>query len=74
MWTEIFGRTSDFVPFVGELPDSTLEYVIASFNGHGMSRFFLCARALTDLVLGRVNRIEGLIPEPFLITKASLET
>jgi len=73
MWTGIFGRTSDLMPFVGELPDQTNGYVIAGFNGHGMSRILLCARALIDLVLARVSKIEGLIPEPFLITKARLE-
>jgi len=73
MWTGIFGRTSDLMPFVGELPDQTNGYVIAGFNGHGMSRILLCARALIDLVLARVGKIEGLIPEPFLITKARLE-
>jgi glycine/D-amino acid oxidase-like deaminating enzyme len=73
MWTGIFGRTSDLMPFVGELPDQTNGYVIAGFNGHGMSRILLCARALIDLVLARVTKIEGLIPEPFLITKARLE-
>jgi glycine/D-amino acid oxidase-like deaminating enzyme len=74
MWTGIFGCTSDLMPFVGELPDQTNVYVIAGFNGHGMSRILLCARALIDLILERVNNIEGLIPEPFVITKARLET
>ena len=73
VWTGIFGRTSDLMPFVGELPDQTNGYVIAGFNGHGMSRILLCARALVDLVLQRVDKIDGHIPEPFLITKARLE-
>jgi glycine/D-amino acid oxidase-like deaminating enzyme len=73
VWTGIFGRTSDLMPFVGELPDQTNGYVIAGFNGHGMSRILLCARVLIDLVLERVSKIEGLIPEPFVITKARLE-
>jgi glycine/D-amino acid oxidase-like deaminating enzyme len=74
VWTAILGCTSDLMPFVGELPDQTNGYVIAGFNGHGMSRILLCARALINLVLEKVNTIEGLIPEPFLITKARLET
>ena len=72
-WTAIIGGTSDLMPFVGELPDQTNGYVIAGFNGHGMPRILLCARALIDLVLEKVNTIEGLIPEPFLITKTRLE-
>jgi glycine/D-amino acid oxidase-like deaminating enzyme len=74
MWTGILGYTSDLLPFVGELPDQSNGYVIAGFNGQGMPRILLCARALIDLVLGRVNKIEELIPEPYLITKTRLET
>jgi glycine/D-amino acid oxidase-like deaminating enzyme len=74
VWTGIFGRTSDLMPFVGELPDQTNGYVIAGFNGHGMSRILLCARALVDLVLERVSNIEEQIPKPFIITKARLQT
>jgi glycine/D-amino acid oxidase-like deaminating enzyme len=73
MWTGVIGLTSDYMPFVGELPDQTEGYVIAGFNGHGISRILLCARALIDLVLKKVNSINGLIPEPFVITKTRLE-
>ena len=74
MWTGIIGGTSDYMPFVGELPDLKNGYVIAGFNGHGLSRILLCARALIDLVLGRVDKIDGLIPAPFVLTKARLDT
>ena len=74
MWTGILGYTSDLLPFVGELPDQSNGYVIAGFNGHGMPRILLAARALIDLILGRVNTLEKLIPEPYLITKARLNT
>ncbi|CAF1250379.1 unnamed protein product [Adineta steineri] len=74
MWTGILGFTSDLLPFVGELPDQSNGYVIAGFNGQGMPRILLCARALIDLVLGRIDKIEELIPEPYVITKNRLET
>ena len=74
IWTAVLGCTSDLMPFIGELPDQTNGYVIAGFNGHGMTRILLSARALVDLVLERVNTLEGLIPEPFLITRARLES
>lgn len=73
IWTAILGCTSDLMPFIGELPDQTNGYVIAGFNGHGMTRILLSARALIDLVLEKANTLEGLIPEPFLITKARLQ-
>ena len=73
VWTAVFGGTSDAMPFVGELPDEKNGFVIAGFNGHGMSRILLCARALIDLVLEKVNTIEGLIPQPLIITKDRLD-
>ena len=72
MWTGVIGLTSDHMPLVGELPDQANGYVIAGFNGHGISRILLCARALIDLVLGKVSNIDGSIPKPYIITKTRL--
>ncbi|CAF1222387.1 unnamed protein product [Rotaria sordida] len=73
-WTGILGYSSDLLPFVGELPDQSNGYIIAGFNGHGMPRILLCARALVDVILGRTKNIEELIPEPYVITRSRLAT
>ncbi|KAF7556144.1 hypothetical protein G7Z17_g1659 [Cylindrodendrum hubeiense] len=48
-WSGIMGFTADELPFVGELPGRTGQFVAAGYTGHGMARVFLAIKALMQL-------------------------
>lgn len=65
--------TADELPLVGELPDSEGQYVVAGFNGGGMSFIFLCAQGVAEMVMnGKSFRHSG-VPEMFEVTAERLE-
>lgn len=52
LWTGIMGQTKDEVPHVGEVPGlEGQHYILAGFNGGGMSMIFLCGRGLAQMIL-----------------------
>ncbi|KAK7448463.1 hypothetical protein VKT23_013725 [Stygiomarasmius scandens] len=73
-WTGVLGMTPDSVPFVGPIPSSPGQFVIAGFNGHGMARIFGCAPGLAKLILGEVKSWEETgMPKCFQITEERLD-
>ena len=52
-WSGIMGYSADGYPLVGPVPGEQGLYIDASFQGHGMVLCFLCARAVSAMVLGR---------------------
>lgn len=72
-WTGIMAYTADELPLVGELPGSEGQYVVAGFNGGGMSFIFLCARGIAEMVVnGKSFRGSG-VPKRFKATPERLE-
>ncbi|THU85948.1 FAD dependent oxidoreductase [Dendrothele bispora CBS 962.96] len=72
-WTGVLGVTPDSVPFIGPVPSSPGQFVIAGFNGHGMARIFGCAPGLVKLILGEVKSWEETgMPKCFQITEERL--
>jgi glycine/D-amino acid oxidase-like deaminating enzyme len=66
-------QTPDSVPFIGPIPSSPGQFVIAGFNGHGMARIFGCAPGLVKLILGEVKSWEDTgMPKCFQITEERL--
>lgn len=51
-WSGIMGYSADGYPFVGPVPAQQGLYLDVSFQGHGMVLCFLCARAVSEMVLG----------------------
>lgn len=67
-WTGIMGFTDDSQPCVGSVgtgTDSNALLVIAGFNGHGMPRIFLSAKALVERYLRLSSQGEVSWPEWF---------
>ncbi|KZF26448.1 FAD dependent oxidoreductase [Xylona heveae TC161] len=75
-WTGIMGYSADGHPLVGKVPGEEGLYLSASFQGHGMVLCFMCARALTEMILnndGEREILDSWFPEAFRITKDRLE-
>ncbi|KAJ3217376.1 hypothetical protein HDU81_000855 [Chytriomyces hyalinus] len=75
-WAGIMGWTADGNPFVGELDGfgecESGEYIIAGFTGHGMSRCFLAADAVAQLV-AQDQPLPDSFPHSFLVSKERFE-
>ncbi|KAL7415205.1 FAD dependent oxidoreductase-domain-containing protein [Mrakia frigida] len=72
VWTGILTSVKDYLPLVGEVPSSPGLFVSAGFEGHGMSRIFSCARALSQ-TLQTGSWDDSLLPRSFEITAERLE-
>ncbi|KAI9804252.1 MAG: hypothetical protein M1833_007059 [Piccolia ochrophora] len=72
-WTGIMGYTPDGFPLIGKMPGEDGLYVSAAFQGHGMVLSFLCARALTEILLGNDGKeLDSWFPRSFRITEERL--
>lgn len=68
----IMGYSGDGHPLVGAIPGEEGLWIDASFQGHGMVLCFLCARALSQMVLGK-EKEKGLdvwFPAAFRMSEA----
>jgi glycine/D-amino acid oxidase-like deaminating enzyme len=55
------GYSSDSHPFVGEVPGKPNVFISAGFQGHGMVMCFLCAKALVQIMVRKVDQsVNGL--------------
>lgn len=73
IWTGIQGFTKDDQPHVGEVPGlEGRQYIIAGFNGGGMSLIFLCARGLAQMVYDHIPFSETGLPRLFEASSARL--
>ncbi|KAH9821438.1 FAD dependent oxidoreductase [Teratosphaeria destructans] len=51
VWTGVQAATPDQMPHIGEVPGSGgTRYVLAGYNGGGMSLIYLCAKAVAEMV------------------------
>ena len=52
LWTGVQGATPDSLPHIGRVPGfERSQYILAGYNGGGMSFIFLCAQGLAKLVM-----------------------
>ncbi|KAF2157039.1 DAO-domain-containing protein [Myriangium duriaei CBS 260.36] len=58
IWAGVMGYSSDFVPHVGEIPDSPGQYIIAGFSGHGMPQILKASQGLSNLITGGATSYE----------------
>jgi glycine/D-amino acid oxidase-like deaminating enzyme len=72
-WTGIMGFSPDGFPFVGEVPGESGLWTSSSFQGHGMVLCWMCARALVEMMEGRVGEeLKEWFPDVFRITEERL--
>lgn len=72
-WSGIMGFSTDGRPWVGQVPESLGGgeglWICAGFTGHGMPNVSLCAKAVTDMMMGKQVEDVNLPPEFHLPTK-----
>ncbi|RMJ17098.1 hypothetical protein CDV36_003257 [Fusarium kuroshium] len=74
VWTGIMGYSSDFMPYVGEVPDKPGQMVLAGFSGHGMPLILLSAKAIVQMIREGKSFEETDVPSLFKATKERLES
>ncbi|PYH93383.1 FAD dependent oxidoreductase superfamily [Aspergillus ellipticus CBS 707.79] len=68
------GAKSDFMPYVGEVPEKPNQVIMAGFSGHGMPLILLCAKALAQMVKDGGAFEDTNIPSVFKVTKERLDS
>jgi glycine/D-amino acid oxidase-like deaminating enzyme len=66
------GWSSDFMPYVGEVPDKSGQMVLAGFSGHGMPLILLSAKAIVQMLRHGKTFEETGVPSVFRVTKERL--
>ena len=73
-WSGIMGYSADDHPFVGQYPNEEGLWLDASFQGHGMVLCWLCAKAVTSMILGNDNEdLNSWFPRSFRVTEERLK-
>jgi len=74
VWSGIMGYSADGHPLIGAYPGARGLFLAASFQGHGMVLCWLCARALSSMVLGREEeeRLADWFPRCFRVSAERL--
>ncbi|KAL2825000.1 FAD dependent oxidoreductase [Aspergillus cavernicola] len=70
-WSGIIALSADGVPFVGQLPGLSGQWVCAGHHGHGMARIFTAAPGLVKLMSGS-SWAETKLPEVFQLTRSRI--
>lgn len=67
----IMGYSGDGYPLVGPVPDQPGLWIDASFQGHGMVLCFLCARAVSEMILEKEEErtLDTWFPNAFRMTE-----
>ncbi|CAH0039099.1 unnamed protein product [Clonostachys rhizophaga] len=74
IWTGIMGYSSDFMPYVGEVPKKPGQMVLAGFSGHGMPLILLSAKAIVEMLLYGKSFEETSVPSVFKATQERLDS
>ncbi|KAK5113618.1 hypothetical protein LTR85_010847 [Meristemomyces frigidus] len=73
IWTGIQGYTADERPHVGEVPGKEgRQWIMAGFNGGGMSMIFSCAEGLAKMVADGLTFEKTALPMMFKTTSSRL--
>ncbi|KAH8205313.1 hypothetical protein TruAng_000560 [Truncatella angustata] len=73
-WTGIMGYTPDGAPHMGRVPGTENQWILAGFNGGGMSLIFTATQEIARMVLQGIELEETSIPKIFKTTEDRLET
>lgn len=70
----VMGFSSDYMPYVGDVPDKPGQMVLAGFSGHGMPLILLSAKAMVQMLRHGKSFEDTGVPAPFRVTKQRLES
>jgi glycine/D-amino acid oxidase-like deaminating enzyme len=59
VWSGTMCLTKDRMPFVGELPGKENEFIVAGFNGYGVSHAFMAGMIVRDKILKGKSSLPG---------------
>lgn len=68
------GFSSDYMPYLGEVPGKPGQVVLAGFSGHGMPLILLSAKAIVEVAMGRKSFEETGVPHLFKCTRERLDS
>ena len=74
VWTGIMGWSADFMPWIGEVPGKTGQYICAGFSGHGMPLIHLSSLAVAKMVVHGCEFEKTELPFVFKPTRERLES
>ena len=74
VWTGIMGYTLDRMPHVGRLPGRENEWMLAGFNGGGMTMILTTAEAVARMVVDGCSFEETGLPSIFKTSKDRVES
>ncbi|KAH8657919.1 FAD dependent oxidoreductase [Xylariales sp. PMI_506] len=74
VWTGIMGWSSDFMPYIGDVPGKPGQLILAGFSGHGMPLILLSAKGVAQMVKEGVPFEETGVPSIFKATKERLDS
>ncbi|KAK8087830.1 hypothetical protein PG997_002791 [Apiospora hydei] len=76
VWTGIMAATKDGMPHVGKVPQRENQWVIAAFNGGGMTQILILGKAIADMVKNGkpFEEIDAIVPRLFQTTLKRMET
>jgi len=73
-WSGVMGYSGDGYPLVGAVPGEEGLFIDASFQGHGMVLCFLCAKAVTTMILGQgEEELKDWFPEAYRVTEERMK-
>lgn len=73
-WSGIMGYSADRHPLVGPVPEKPGLFLDVSFQGHGMVLCFLCAEAVSRMILANgLGQVEDWLPRSFLVTEKRMK-
>ncbi|KAI0153942.1 FAD dependent oxidoreductase [Pestalotiopsis sp. NC0098] len=73
IWTGIMGYSSDWMPYVGDVPGKPGQMVVAGFSGHGMPLILLSARGVVQMLRQGKTLEEAGVPALFKATQERLD-
>ncbi|KAK8095959.1 FAD dependent oxidoreductase [Apiospora kogelbergensis] len=76
VWTGIMASTKDGMPHIGKVPQRENQWVIAAFNGAGMTQILLLGKAIADMVKDDkpFEATDTIVPRRFQTTLKRMET
>ena len=73
VWSGIMGYSADGFPFVGQVPGKDNLYIAAAFQGYGMVLCFLAAKALTEIMGGKDDKLDEWFPKAFRMNEGRVK-
>lgn len=70
----VMGYSNDGLPYIGEIPGRSGQYICAGFNGHGMPQTFLAAEGIASMIANGKNYEDTDLPKVFKISSERLES